>query len=390
MDATIVRLTMAAAVVIATAGCVERVPLHTADTNLTAGSGYVTFFVLPGNSSGNVDVDAQLKTAIVNALADRGLVETTPQEAEAVVVPHTATSAIHSRDGFYKGWGGWAWHTKDAQSRNGSESYATGAVVVDIFDAWTKQLVWHGAAHEAKPVDETASTHRIDRAVHSLFKDFPQVDREAHARSVGMRRPSIAARPGLTSPGAPMHIVFASGPAILIRVDGEPKYEDVNGTELQRMTNADAFILRDESGIHYLNVGGRWLEASEISGSWSVAGAVPDGADLARDGYTSQHQDPYASVQPHGPAPLVVVAEAPAALIITDGEPAYADVGGTPLLRMRNANATVFQEPTDRELYVHLPAGWFRAWTTNGPWQGVTQSELPADLARVTARSGPA
>jgi hypothetical protein len=65
---------MAAAVVIATAGCVERVPLHTADTNLAAGSGYVTFFVLPGNSSGNVDVDAQLKTAIVNALADRGLV----------------------------------------------------------------------------------------------------------------------------------------------------------------------------------------------------------------------------------------------------------------------------------------------------------------------------
>ena len=100
MDATrIAHLAMTAAGIIATAGCVERVPLHTADTNLTAGSGYVTFFVLPGNSSGNDDVDAQLKTAIVNALSDRGLVETPPQEAEAVVVPHTATSAIHSRDG---------------------------------------------------------------------------------------------------------------------------------------------------------------------------------------------------------------------------------------------------------------------------------------------------
>jgi hypothetical protein len=389
MDATIVRLTMAAAVVIATAGCVERVPLHTADTNLAAGSGYVTFFVLPGNSSGNVDVDAQLKTAIVNALADRGLVETTPQEAEAVVVPHTATSAIHSRDGFYKGWGGWAWHTNDAQSRNGTESYNTGAVVVDIFDAWSKQLVWHGAAHAAKPVDETASAHRIERAVNSLFKDFPQVDRQAHARSVGLRRPS-AASPGQASLGTPMHIVFASGPAILIRLDGEPKYEDVNGTELQRMTNADGFIIRDESSIYYLNVGGRWLEASEISGSWSLAGSVPDGADLAREAYLARHPDPYASVQPHGPAPAVVVAQAPAELIITDGEPAYADVSGTSLLRMRNANATVFQEPTDHELYVHLPAGWFRSWTTNGPWQGVNQSELPADLARVTARSGPA
>jgi len=49
MDATrIAHLAMTAAGIIATAGCVERVPLHTADTNLTAGSGYVTFFVLPG------------------------------------------------------------------------------------------------------------------------------------------------------------------------------------------------------------------------------------------------------------------------------------------------------------------------------------------------------
>jgi hypothetical protein len=87
---------------------------------------------------------------------------------------------------------------------------------------------------------------------------------------------------------------------------------------------------------------------------------------------------------------MVYVAVAPAELIVTDGEPAYDGVGGTSLLRMRNTNASVFQEPTDHELYVHLPAGWFRSWTTNGPWQGVTESALPADLARIMARSGPA
>jgi hypothetical protein len=187
-----------------------------------------------------------------------------------------------------------------------------------------------------------------------------------------------------------MHIVFSDGPAILLRLSGEPTYEDVEGTELQRLTNVDALVLRDESGIHYLSVGGRWLEASAISGSWSLAGAVPDGASVVRQAYLAQHPDPYASIQPHGPAPTVFVAEAPAELVITDGEPAYAGVSGTALRQMRNANATVFQEPTDHELYVHLPAGWFRAWTTDGPWQGVTPSELPADLARTTARSGPA
>jgi len=369
--------------VILTVGCVEGIELHTADTTLTAGSRYVTFFVMPGTPSGNPAVDAQLKAAVVTALADRGLVETSPDEAEAVVIPHTATSAIHSRDGFYRGWGGWAWHTNDAQSRNGTESYKPGTVVVDIFDAWTKELVWHGSAHEAKPVDATASAHTIDRAVISLFKDYPQADREKHAQLAGVRRSPV-------TPSQPMRILFSSAPAILIRLNGEPKYEDVDGTELQRMTNADAFILRNESGIHYVSIGGRWLEASEISGSWSLAGTVPEGADLARQGYTTRHSDPYAAVQPHGPAPMVYVAVAPAELIVTDGEPAYAGVGGTSLLRMRNTNASVFQEPTDHELYVHLPAGWFRSWTTNGPWQGVTESALPADLARITARSGPA
>lgn len=375
-------LVAATAAVMSTAGCVESIQLHTADTKLAASSRYVTYFVLPGNPSGNPGTDEQLKAAVVTALADRGLVETSPDEAEAVVIPHVATPGRHSRDAFYSGWGGWAWHTADAQSRNGSENYKAGTVVVDIFDAWSKDLVWHGAAHEAKPVDATASEHTIDRAVDSLFKDFPQIDREKHTRAVGVRRLPA-------TPTEPMHIVFSSAPAILLRLSGEPTYEDVAGTELQRLTNVDALVFRDESGIHYLSIGGQWLEASALSGSWSAAGAVPEGAAAARRAYTAQRPDPLASVQIHGLSPTVYVAEAPAALVITDGEPAYTGVGGTTLRRMQNANATVFQEPTDRELYVHLPAGWYRAWTTNGPWQGVRPSELPADLTRITAQSGP-
>src|SRR4030095_16352540 len=213
-------------------------------------------------------VEALCRPAVVAALADRGLVETSPDEAEAVVIPHTATSAIHSRDGFYRGWGGWAWHTNDAQSRNGTESYRPGTVVVDIFDAWTKELVWHGSAHEAKPVDATASAHTIDRAVISLFKDYPQADREKHTQLAGGGRSPV-------TPTQPMRILFSSAPAILIRLNGEPKYEDVDGTELQRMINGDAFTVRNDSGIHYVSIGGRWLEASEISGSAASRGPPP-------------------------------------------------------------------------------------------------------------------
>jgi hypothetical protein len=43
----------------------------------------------------------------------------------------------------------------------------------------------------------------------------------------------------------------------------------------------------------------------------------------------------------------------------------------------------VLKEPTDTELYVLTSAGWYRAWTTDGPWQFVPRPELPADIAAI-------
>jgi hypothetical protein len=63
--------------------------------------------------------------------------------------------------------------------------------------------------------------------------------------------------------------------------------------------------------------------------------------------------------------------------------------GGTPLLHVKNTEDAVFKEPTDQEFYVHVDDGWFRAWTTNGPWQQVSESELPLDLARRGERPSP-
>jgi hypothetical protein len=81
--------------------------------------------------------------------------------------------------------------------------------------------------------------------------------------------------------------------------------------------------------------------------------------------------------------PVVCVSTTPAELIVTDGEPEYAPFNSTPLLYIRNTTGRVFREPTDQELYVRVPSGWFRAWTTNGPWEPVPEDKLPADLAAV-------
>ena len=98
-----------ALVVVFTLGCAHGGPLHSIGSGAVPASRYVTFFTLPGNSSGNSDTDRQLNAEIEPELGDKGLVKTSPEEAEAVVVVHTGTSARPSRDVFYQGWGGWAW-----------------------------------------------------------------------------------------------------------------------------------------------------------------------------------------------------------------------------------------------------------------------------------------
>jgi hypothetical protein len=191
-------------------------------------------------------------------------------------------------------------------------------------------------------------------------------------------------QPAGTPARPPIRIIFSSRPALLVRIDGEPRYEGFRDTRLQRITNANALIIRDESGMYYLRLAGKWLEAHDVNGSWSPAGTVPEGADIALQETQKLWRNELAgAISAHELTPVVYVAMEPAELIVTDGEPEYVPVDGTSLLRIRNTTASVFKEPTDKELYVHLPNGWFRAWTANGPWQPVLEADLPADLALV-------
>ena len=360
--------------VVSTIGCAYGMQQYMAAGSLPNAPRYVTFFVLPANGSVNPDLDRRLHDEVATALVDKGLVETSPEEAEAVVIVNTATPARRSRESFYEGWGGWAWRGEDARSLNGLDAYKAGSLVIDIFDSWTKTLVWHGAADGAVPNGARSSDHALQRAVHRLFKDFPSAEDE------GIRRAPDAAP--VTADDA-MHIIFSPRPAVLVRIDGPPRYEDVFGTELQRITNTNALIVRDESGMHYLRLDGRWMEAYGVEGAWSVAGMVPDGVDVVlQDAMNERRADRIAEASHDHQIPNVVVAMTPAELIVTDGDPEYASVHGTPLLCIRNTAAAVFKEPTDGELYVHVPAGWFRAWTSNGPWQQIADTDLPSDLAR--------
>jgi hypothetical protein len=195
----------------------------------------------------------------------------------------------------------------------------------------------------------------------------------------------------------PPRFLFSEQPAILIPIDGDPVYRPIAGTDLRRIVNTEAFIVSDSADIHYLKVFDGWMEAYGLDG-WSVAGVPPNGAERAlQQAVAARTVDVLDGVTPGSPgnaphldddtAPMIFIAEEPAELIVTDGPPHFAAVDGTPLEYIENTTASVFKEPTDEELYVLSAGRWFRAWTTDGPWEFVPNTELPADIAGLSDRS---
>jgi len=190
-------------------------------------------------------------------------------------------------------------------------------------------------------------------------------------------------------------IFFAESPALLILIDGDPVYRSVEGTDLERVVNTRALIVRDHAGIHYLKVFDGWMEAYTLTGDWTVSGVTPAAGTEALeravdaknfdllDGSGSAVNAPSLATR----VPTIIVSSEPAALIVTDGPARYQTVEGTSLEYLVNANAKVFREPTDQELYVLVAGRWFRAWTIDGPWEFIPSDELPADIAaRMTKR----
>lgn len=352
---------------------------------------YVTFFMLDGNSSGNVVIDERIKSGIEMALADKGLVDTSPEDSEAVVIAHTATAERHSRPAFYEGWGGWQWQRERSAAMPAAEDYRVGTLVVDMFDARTKELIWHAFATDAVPKSPNQQLHATDRAITRIFERFPWPSSTAQ----GIVRAVGDSEPAATTVAAP-RIIFSPTPALLIQIAGDPVYRDVKGTSLERIVNTRAAIVRDDSGTYYLRLGDKWMQAYDLAGPWSIAGMVPEGTDAAMEDAARERAvdvpgagspDPNGPLSQYDPSSeTVFVVTTPTDLIVTDGEPRFVPVEHTSLLHVTNTTACVFREPTDKELYVFLARGWLRAWTTNGPWEAISAHELPADLLSVPLR----
>ena len=192
----------------------------------------------------------------------------------------------------------------------------------------------------------------------------------------------------------PPKLVFSQSPALLVTVDGEPAWRQVEGTTFERAIDTRALILWDPgNGKLYLHLYDGFVTAPNITGPWDVAASVPPGvaavakqlgADRVVDLMTGQ-PDPTTKKLPSlkKGAPRVFVATTPTELVISEGAPNWVPIAGTMLLYVNNTTANIFKNLNDQQTYLLVTGRWFRAPGFNGPWQYVPAGSLPPDFANI-------
>lgn len=183
----------------------------------------------------------------------------------------------------------------------------------------------------------------------------------------------------------PPRIFTSTRPAVLLRVDGAPVLKSIPDTRLERVVNTRYLVLK--GGIQprfYLKLRDGWAAAPALEGPWVHGVRAPLGADNVMKQLV---QSRIVEIPAVPGMPEIYATGTPAELLVFNGRPAFAPVGGTELLFATNTGSDVFIDQVDRHYYVHLAGRWFRSPMLEGPWVHVPGNALPSDFARIPTAS---
>lgn len=134
-----------------------------------------TFNMKLATSWDNPLSEKRVITEFETALTKKGWTKVEDQDADAVVLLHGTTSQNKTLNTFYSGypsyrWGGWGGMSTATTTVN---EYTVGTLVVDIFDAKSKNLVFRGIAQGELSDKPEKNQKKLSKAAEKMFKDFP-------------------------------------------------------------------------------------------------------------------------------------------------------------------------------------------------------------------------
>jgi hypothetical protein len=123
-----------------------------------------------------LDVD-RIKSAVNAALAAKGWTQV-DSGGDVSIVAIEITQNQQTLNTFYDGFGGgWGFRRFGGggfgEATTTTETYKVGSVVVDLFDAKTKQLIWRGSSSDTVSNNSDKNIKNLDKGVDKMFKHFP-------------------------------------------------------------------------------------------------------------------------------------------------------------------------------------------------------------------------
>jgi hypothetical protein len=144
-----------------------------------------TFDVKIGTSWNNSISEKRVSDEITQALTEKGWTKASANP-DALVLLHGATEKQKSLNTFYSGGGyggygyrgGWGGMGGMGTSTTTTSEFLVGTLVVDIFDAKSKALLFRGTASDELSDKTEKNVKKLSKASDKMFKDFPPGSKE--------------------------------------------------------------------------------------------------------------------------------------------------------------------------------------------------------------------
>ncbi len=134
---------------------------------------YKTYMWTAGTPSPNPLGEQRIHAAVDGQLAARGLTQV-QSDPDVYVATHVLTHEEKEliANGFgYGPWGGWG----GGVGTINVQTYVQGTLIVDLYDAMTKKMVWRGVATDTASDKPQKNTKKITKALTKMFQRFPSV-----------------------------------------------------------------------------------------------------------------------------------------------------------------------------------------------------------------------
>ena len=217
--------------------------------------------------------------------------------------------------------------------------------------------------------------------------------------------PSMQSAPSV--PAAPLRnevpaLSIVSTPTVLVPIQGDPAFESIPGTALQRVVNTSMFLLKDGRGHWWLRIADGWLTAESFAGPWGVGGSTDELAAamkwvstrpqvnlLAPDtsGANDAKADKAQTVSLSVLVPAVVVSTRAAEVLVTDGAAAWKSMPPSGLSYVANTSANIFRLDESGSCFVLVSGRWFTGPGLSGPWTYAPANTLPTAFLMIPADS---